>query len=165
MRCAREPPSGGSGGGEIHFQRLGVMSKKPKTTHGACSDAGCMTRSATCQPPEHRTKYEYDTSIGDIFVSNPAVPYLGRTTVVGSYMPNAWGLYDMHGNVLECCQDRYASYPLASVTDPQRPAGGWWHVLRSNASDSFGRDCRSASRGVGEGRGWSVGFRVVLAPG
>lgn len=36
------------------------MSKKPKTTHGATCDAGCMTRSATCQPPEHRTKYRYD---------------------------------------------------------------------------------------------------------
>lgn len=36
------------------------MSKKPKTTHSASTDASCMTRSATCRPPEHRTKYRYD---------------------------------------------------------------------------------------------------------
>jgi len=111
--------------------------------------------------------YEYDASIGDIIVENPAVPWLARTTSVGSYQPNAWGLHDMHGNVWEWCRDWYGNYPTGSVIDPQGPNSGSLRVIRGGCLSDYGRLCRSAfrnyfhpSRGYGD-----FGFRVVLAPG
>jgi formylglycine-generating enzyme required for sulfatase activity len=46
------------------------------------------------------------------------------TSVVGSYKPNAFGLYDMHGNVWEWCEDRFGDYPRGSVTNPKGPSTG-----------------------------------------
>ena len=111
--------------------------------------------------------YEYDASIGDIYFSNPAVPWLARTTAVGSYQPNAWGLYDMHGNVWGWCRNWYGSYPTGSVTDPQGPSSGSYRVFRGGGWDYGGRCCRSAYRSYyyPSGRSDSIGFRVVLAPG
>ena len=57
--------------------------------------------------------------------------YLGTTAPVGSYSPNAWGLYDMHGNVCEWCLDKYAaSLPGGSVTNPGGAKTGLDRVLR-----------------------------------
>mgnify|MGYP004476303363 CR=1 FL=1 len=67
-------------------------------------------------------------------------------TKVGSYMPNAWGLYDMHGNVSEWCLDRYGSYATGAVTDPVGSASGFARVLRGGFSSANALSCRSASR-------------------
>ena len=112
--------------------------------------------------------YEYDASVGDIYVSNPAVPWLPRTTTVGSYQPNVWGLYDMHGNVWEWCRDWYGSYPTGSVTDPQGPTSGSYRVIRGGCWSYYGGFCRSAYRYTYCGpssRFGNLGFRVVLALG
>ena len=74
--------------------------------------------------------------------------FLARTTKVGSYPPNSFGLYDMHGNVWEWCMDWYdADYYDRSVTDdPPGPRAGSARVIRGGAWYSDARDCRSAFR-------------------
>lgn len=96
-------------------------------------------------------------------------PFLERTTAVGSYQPNPFGLFDMHGNVAEMCSDWYGKdyYLKSPVEDPQGPAHGEGRVVRGGGWDSgLGQmwSCLSAERGYGRPTctGSFVGFRVVL---
>ncbi len=71
----------------------------------------------------------------------------GTTHPVGSKKPNAWGLYDMHVNVIEWCQDRDGGYPSGSVTDPTGASTGADRVVRGGHWHSDARRIRSAYRG------------------
>jgi formylglycine-generating enzyme required for sulfatase activity len=91
----------------------------------------------------------------------------GDTThPVGQKLPNPWGLYDMHGNVLEWCQDEFAAYPGGIALDPLGPATGSSRVFRGGSWYYDTADCRSAFRfGLPPSSAYSnLGFRVVLAP-
>ena len=86
---------------------------------------------------------------------------------VGLKSPNAWGLYDMHGNVLEWCRDFYTtSYPEVDTTDPEGPKSGGSHVVRGGSWKLEPKCCRSAYRKKydKEHRANDCGFRIVLAP-
>lgn len=72
--------------------------------------------------------------------------YLGQTTGVGAYPPNAWGFYDMHGNVLEWCQDWIGDYGDDVTTDPTGPDSGPGRVLRGGSWYNSAKFCRSACR-------------------
>ena len=72
--------------------------------------------------------------------------YREKTTPVGSFPANAWGLYDMHGNVWQWCQDWYGDYPQKDVVDPQGPEKGEVRVLRGGSWISDPQYCRSAFR-------------------
>jgi formylglycine-generating enzyme required for sulfatase activity len=94
-------------------------------------------------------------------------PYLASTTDVGSYKPNALGLYDMHGNVWEWCldsfdEDYFKNSPSKDPYNKQR--SGNRRVLRGGSWSEIGRSCRSACRtgSTPAYRHPDSGFRVVL---
>jgi uncharacterized protein (TIGR02996 family) len=92
-------------------------------------------------------------------------PYLARTWTVGWYPANAFGLYDMHGNVWEWCGDWHAEdyYQRSPRQDPQGPQKGTLRVLRGGAWNDSARYCRSASRdkSTPDICGIYIGFRVA----
>ena len=89
--------------------------------------------------------------------------YIGKTTPVGSYQANAWGLFDMHGNVCEWCIDRLGNYPNKKVENPLGASSGSSRVYRGGDWHYDAKGCRSAFRnGNASGNRSSVlGFRCV----
>jgi len=88
-----------------------------------------------------------------------------KTHPVAHKNPNAWGLYDMHGNVWEWCQDWKGGYPSGQVTDPKGPSSGKYRVLRGGGWNDSARICRSANRfrRSPDNRSYYLGFRVARA--
>jgi formylglycine-generating enzyme required for sulfatase activity/serine/threonine protein kinase len=99
----------------------------------------------------------------------PRRPCLERTSPVGSYAPNAFGLCDMHGNVWEWCADLFnpTYYEQSPHNNPLCQEGGTNRVLRGGSWYATGRNCRSAcrNRATPDKRVNYVGFRVLVVAG
>ena len=95
---------------------------------------------------------ENDTNIGGESIKS-----------VGSYKPNAFGLYDMHGSVMEWCEDWYAEYTTGAATDPKGPVKGKDRVYRGGAFNLYKSLSRSSHRDKGYPNflWYTMGFRLV----
>ena len=102
-------------------------------------------------------------SFGNILTKNEANINGSSIKPVGSYKANAFGLYDMHGNVWEKCEDWYVDYPQGTLTDPKGPRTGEKRVLRSGSFIREVSNARSSNRvgGAPTRRGDLGGFRLA----
>jgi formylglycine-generating enzyme required for sulfatase activity len=89
--------------------------------------------------------------------------YREKTTPVGNFAPNPWGLYDMHGNVNEWCWEWFGDYSSGSQTDPVGAVTGIGRVLRGGSWFDDGQLLRSAIRNIDFPSNWydDLGFRLV----
>jgi formylglycine-generating enzyme required for sulfatase activity len=91
----------------------------------------------------------------------------GTSHRVGTKLPNAWGLHDMHGSISEWCHDWYADYPAGEVVNPFGPATGSDRIIRGGHWNSDAWNCRSAYRSnvrMPLITSSEIGFRIVLSP-
>ena len=98
--------------------------------------------------------------------SNANTAYLNETLPIDSYSPNSYGLYNMHGNVLEWCNDYYDDYSSLPQTNPTGSPVGPYRVLRGGGFANNGITCRSAKRSAtGPVTGSDYfGFRLAFQP-
>ena len=104
-----------------------------------------LTGTMSCPNMEEVGRYWYNSTDGK-------GGYISAHTTVGMYLPNAWGLYDMHGNILEWCLDWYVdNLGIDTVTNPQGATMNACRVVRGGGYDAHGRalNCRSACRFTG----------------
>jgi len=173
-----------------HEQYEAVRGKKPSAFKGAknpvdsvpwegaqefCKKLSAKTGKTVQLPTEAQWEYACRAGTKTRFYSGDAEGDLDRvawyganskglTHPVGQKGANAWGLYDMHGNVWEWCQDWYGEYAAGAATDPQGAASGPARVLRGGSWNGGPGGCRSACRSyITLGWTYTSGSRVVLA--
>jgi formylglycine-generating enzyme required for sulfatase activity len=125
-------------------------------------------------PTEAEWEYACRAGTETAFSLGPTLPgtlaNTGRSGIhatlpVGTFSPNPWGLYDVHGNVWEWCRDWYGTqqFAVSKATDPTGPQAGTRRVARGGSWETEPAECRSASRGAfaPDERSTTLGFRVI----
>ncbi|MBM4142455.1 MAG: formylglycine-generating enzyme family protein [Lentisphaerae bacterium] len=164
-----------------HFKNVGPEAPVESVTWGDCQAFVQKAGSGLRLPTE--TEWEYACRAGTEGMYAEELNEMGwyrensddTTHTVGTMKPNAWGLYDMHGNVWEWCQDYYSSLSEDEVTDPTGPKelGGMRpRVIRGGGWGDYSSFCRSATRTAIDTTDYSgkpgvsgtthIGCRVVL---
>ena len=169
-----------------HEQWESVMGKNPSATKGAkfpvtrvswedCQEfikkINAKTNGGYRLPTESEWEYACRAgtttaySFGNSLTKSDAnIDDYEGSKAVGSYKPNAFGLYDMHGNVFEWCEDWYGDYPAGAVSDPKGVGTGEHHVLRGGSFYNGVSAARSSSRCVTfvpSSRFSNYGFRLA----
>ena len=94
--------------------------------------------------------------------NNPKGENREKILEIGKFPANAFGLFDMHGNVWEWCSDWYGDYSKVAQTNPKGPVTGEYHVYRGGSFNAEAQRCRSANRGYSPDYNYNnVGFRLV----
>ena len=101
----------------------------------------------------------------ELLLGKYAVFQTSRTQAIGTRLPNAWGLFDLHANVWEWCQDWSGLYGEHPVHDPQGPTKDSYRVSRGGSWHYDAWYCRSAYRGrfLPSIRDFNLGFRVAFS--
>jgi formylglycine-generating enzyme required for sulfatase activity len=120
---------------------------------GATSEQECSYHFYFAEPTNDLSSEQANFDGKHPFGKADKGPYLGRTTKVGSYAPNKLGLYDMHGNVWQWCEDLYDPKGTARVL-----RGSCWVILGENCQSAF-RDRREPDY-----RDILLGFRLAAVP-
>jgi hypothetical protein len=128
-------PQGGPGGPPVAWPFPGCLPTEAEWEY-ACR-AGTRTRYYSGDSEEDLKRVAWYKGNSD-----------RATHPVGQKEANAFGLYDMLGNVWQRCQDWYGDYPAEAVADPRGPAAGEWSTLRGGSAFDYPGDCRSACRGT-----------------
>lgn len=136
------------------------------------ADLNAVTKGSFRLPSEAEREYACRAGTNTAF-AGPSLDDLGwhkgnsmkRTHMVKTKEPNAWGLYDMHGNVYDWCADWYAPYPDGPATDPAGPAEGIAHIVRGGCWYDFPGYNRSAFRWAcsPDQRDHGLGFRLCAS--
>ena len=110
-----------------------------------------------------RCRQEFHKNVGESWFPGDRTDHDIVPLHVGKTPPNAWGLYDMHGNVEEWCLDWYGPYTACDQADPVGRVDGDFRVTRGGSHSTTLEFLRSANRAgtLPDDKSWLIGFRVV----